>query len=52
MNVIDYAHICSLFLISNNKILTEQKDIQNCKIIGLINGKGKSIDPENVIFNF
>ena len=27
MNVIDYAHICSIFLISNDKILTKQKDI-------------------------
>ena len=52
MNVIDYAHICSIFLISNDKILTKQEDIQDRKIIGLIKGKGKSIDPENVIFNF
>ena len=27
MNVIDYAHIGSIFLISNDKILTKQKDI-------------------------
>ena len=27
MNVTDYAHICSIFLISNDKILTKQKDI-------------------------
>ena len=52
MNVIDYAHICSIFLISNDKILTKQKDIQDRKIIGLIKGKGKGIDPENFIFNF
>ena len=52
INVIDYAHICSVFLISNDKILTKQKDIQDRKIIGLIKGKGKGIDPENVIFNF
>ena len=50
MNVIDYARICSIFLISNDEILTKQKDIQDCKIIELIKGKG--IDPENVIFNF
>ena len=50
MNVIDYAHICSVFLISNDKILTKQKDIQDRKIIGLI--KGKDTDPENVIFIF
>ena len=52
MDVIGYGHICSIFLISNDKILTKQKDIQDRKIIGLIKGKGKGIDPENVIFNF
>ena len=52
MNVIDYAHICSIFLISNDEVLTKQKDIQDRKIIGLIKGKGKGIDPEKVIFNF
>ena len=36
MNVIDYAHVCSIFLISNGKILTKQKDIQDHKIIGII----------------
>ena len=52
MDVIGYGHICSIFLISNDKILTKQKDTQDRKIIGLIKGKGKGIDPENVIFNF
>ena len=52
MNVIDYAHICSIFLISNDKILTKQKDIQDRKIIRLIKGKGKGFDQENVIFKF
>ena len=41
MNVIDYAHICSVFLISNDKVLTKQKDIQELKIIGPVKGKGK-----------
>ena len=41
MNVIDYAHICSIFLISNDKILTKERDIEDRKIIGLIKGKGK-----------
>ena len=49
MNVIDYAHICSIFLITNDKVLTKQKDMQNPKIIGLIKGKCRSIDPEKVI---
>ena len=46
MNVIDY----SIFLISNDKVLTKQKDIQDRKIIRLFKGKG--IDPETVIFDF
>ena len=52
MNVIHYAHICSIFPISNDKVLTKQKDIQDRKSIGLIKGKGKGIDPEKLIFNF
>ena len=52
MDVIGYGHICSIFLISNDKILTKQKDIQDRKIIGLIKGKGKGIDPKNFIINF
>ena len=52
MNVIDYAHINSVFLISNDKISNKQKDIQDLKIIGPIKSKGKGIDPEIVIFNF
>ena len=52
MNVVDYAHICSIFLLSNDKVLTKQKDIQDRKITGLVKGKGKGIGPEKVIFNF
>ena len=52
MNLIDYVHIFSTFLIINDKTLTKQKDIQDCKIIGLIKSKGKGTGPENVIFNF
>ena len=40
INVMDYAHICSIFLISNNKVLTKQKNIRDRKVIGLIKGKG------------
>ena len=40
------------FLISNDKVLTKQKDIQDHKIIGLIKVKGKGVDPKKVIFNF
>ena len=52
MNVIDYAHIFSIFITSNDKVLTKQKDVQDHKIIALFNGKGKDIDPEKVIFDF
>ena len=52
MNVIDYAHIFSIFITSNDKVLTKQKDVQDRKIIALFNGKGKDIDPEKVIFDF
>ena len=46
INVIDYTEICSVLLINNDKVVTKQKDIQGCKIIRLIKGKGKGIDPE------
>ena len=52
MNVIVYAHICSIFLISNEKVVTKQKDIQGHKSFGLIMGKLKGIDPEKIIFIF
>ena len=52
MNVTDWAHICSIFLIGSDKLLTKQKHIQDRKIIELIKDKGKGIDPEKVIFNF
>ena len=51
MNVIGYAHICSIFLISNDKVLSKQKDMQDY-IIGLIKFEGKGIDPEKIIVNF
>ena len=52
MNVIDYENLCSIVLISNDKVLTKHKDIQKRKIIGLIKGKCKGIDPEKNILNF
>ena len=52
MNVIDYAYIFSIFITSNDKVLTKQKDVQDRKIIALFNGKRKDIDPEKVIFDF
>ena len=50
MNIIDYAHICSIFLISSDRVLTKQKDIQDCKIIGLIKGKGIDTKRSFLIF--
>ena len=49
---IDYANICLIFLISNDKVSTKTKDIEDLKIIGIIKSKCKSIDPEKVVFNF
>ena len=49
---IDYANICLIFLISNDKVPTKTKDIEDLKIIGIIESKCKSIDPEKVVFNF
>ena len=46
------AHISWIFLIVKDKVLTEQKDIQDLKIIGLIKGKGKGIYTEKAILNF
>ena len=51
-NVIDYGNLCLIVLFSNDKVLTKHKDIQDRKIIGLIKGKDKGIDPEKNIFNF
>ena len=50
MNVILYACNCSIFLISNDNILTKQKNIEDRKIIGLIMGTCKGIDPENLSY--
>ena len=41
MNVIAYAHICSILLISKDKVLTKQNNIQDQKIVGLIRVKVK-----------
>ena len=49
---IDYANICLIFLISNDKVSTKTKDVEDLKIIGIIKSKCKSIDPEKVVFNF
>ena len=52
MIVIDYANICSIFLISNDKVETKTKGIEDRNIIWIIKGKCKSIGPEKVIFSF
>ena len=50
--VIANVHICSILVISDDKLLTKQKQIEDRKIIRLIKGNGKGTDPEKVIFNF
>ena len=50
--VIANLHICSILVISDDKLLTKQKQIEDRKVIRLIKGNGKGTDPEKVIFNF
>ena len=50
--VIANVHICSILVISDDKLLTKQKQIEDRKVIRLIKGNGKGTDPEKVIFNF
>ena len=50
--VIANVHICSILVISDDKLLTKQKQIEDRKIIRLTKGNGKGTDPEKVIFNF
>ena len=47
-----HIYIYQNFQISNDRVLNKQKDFQYRKIIGLIIGTGKGIDPVKVIFNF
>ena len=52
VNFIDYIHVTTLFLTSNDRSLEECRKTQDRKIINLCNKKVDNNDPEKVIFNF
>ena len=49
---IDFAHVSSLFLISNNGILASKSAIQQKKLSNLVKSNICMHDPSKVIFNF
>ena len=52
LNFIDFAHICSLFLISNDRSLEKRDKIQQQKFSELLKEYPSRNDPEKVLFNF
>ena len=52
LNFIDFAHICSLFLISNDRSLEKRDKIQQKKFSELLKEYPPRNDPEKVLFNF
>ena len=52
LNFIDFAHICSLFLVSNDRSLEKHDKIQQKKFSELLKEYSPRNDPEKVIFNF
>ena len=52
LNFIDFAHICSLFLISNDRSLEKDDKIQQNEFSELLHGYPPRNDPEKVIFHF
>ena len=52
LNFIDFAHICSLFLVSNDRSLEKHDKIQQKKFSELLKEYPPRNDPEKVIFNF
>ena len=51
LNFIDFAHICSLFLISNDRSLEKHDKIQQKEFSGLLKECSPRNDPEKVTFN-
>ena len=49
---IDFAHVCSLFLRSNNRILASKSATQQKKLNKLVKSNISMGDPSKVIFNF
>jgi len=57
LSSLDFTHVCSLFLVSNDKSLKKKMNIQNKKLQRLVpttttNGMNNKNDPAKVIFNF
>ena len=57
LSSIDFTHICTLFLISNDKSLKKKREVQNKKLQRLIPTFMKDVtdfkhEPDKVIFNF
>ena len=48
----DFAHVSSLFLRSNNRILASKSATQHKKLSKLVKSNISIHDPSNVIFNF
>ena len=52
ISFIDFAHVSSLFLRSNNRILASKSAIQQKKLSNLVKSSISMHDPSKVIFNF
>ena len=53
LGIIDYTHVCCLFLNKNDKKLKNQQDIHSKKLFNLgIESSKTSNDPQKVIFNY
>ena len=52
LSCIDFAHVCSLFLSSNNVILKSHDSIQQKKFNVLLRKQQPKHDPDRVIFNY
>ena len=52
ISFIDFAHVSSLFLRSNNRILASKSAIQQKKLSNLVKSSTSMHDPSKVIFNF
>ena len=53
LGIIDYTHVCCLFLNRNDKKLKNQQDIHSKKLFNLgIESSKTSHDPQKVIFNY
>ena len=53
LGIIDYTHVCCLFLNKNDKKLKNQQDIHSKKLFNLgIESSKMSHDPQKVIFNY